>query len=509
MVEEGCAGNEPRRQHSSRDFGPRVVLQSCRFGGVEEVSVQSANLSDMTVARASELIQRRAVSPLELTQQYLERIERLNPRLNAYVTVTAERALADARRATEEIAAGQSRGPLHGVPIGLKDLYDTAGIPTEGGAKILAGRVPSQDCTVARKLREAGTTLLGKLNTHELAWGTTTNNPYTGATHNPWNLDYVPGGSSGGSGAAIAAGLATATMGTDTGGSIRIPAAWCGVVGLKPTYGRVSKAGVLPLSWLYDHPGPITRTVEDAAMVLQAIAGYDPADHSTVRTAVDDYLSGLRGGARGIRVGVPRSFFFDLLDDDVRAAVEEALRVLRGLGADVRDVEIPALETLRAAQFAVAVAESKEYHLEALRTRPQDFGPDLQAILLPDAVDGLTLAAALRARHSVIETARQILEEVDVLITPTMSSPALPIGEKTVRYGDQEESLLLAAIRLTLPFNQLQFPAISVPCGFSRLNLPIGLQIAGRPFDEAMVLRVGHAYEQATDWHLRHPAGLG
>jgi aspartyl-tRNA(Asn)/glutamyl-tRNA(Gln) amidotransferase subunit A len=246
-------------------------------------------LCGLTIARAAKALRAREFSPLELTESYLRRIEQLNPRVNAYITVTAERARADARRATEEFAAGRIRGPLHGIPVALKDLFETEGIRTTGGARIHASHVPAQDCPVARQLRDAGTILLGKLNTHEYAYGVTTNNPHFGATRNPWNLERIPGGSSGGSGAAIAAGLATATIGTDTGGSIRMPASVCGVVGLKPTYGRVSKAGVLPLSYLFDHAGPITRTVEDAALVLNAIAGYDPSDATTVRAPVDDY----------------------------------------------------------------------------------------------------------------------------------------------------------------------------------------------------------------------------
>ena len=283
------------------------------------------DLNGLTIARATQALRTRALSPLELTDAYLQRIAQQNPRVNAYITVTAERALADARRATDELAAGRTRGPLHGIPVALKDLFDTAGIRTTAGAKIHADHVPAADCTVARRLREAGTILLGKLNTHEYAYGVTTNNPHFGPARNPWDLERIPGGSSGGSGAAIAAGLATVTLGTDTGGSIRMPASVCGVVGLKPTYGRVSKACVFPLSYLFDHVGPLTRTVEDAALVLHVIAGYDPADPTTVRTAVDDYTAVLGGGLRGLRIGVPRPFFFAQLDDEFAATVERAL----------------------------------------------------------------------------------------------------------------------------------------------------------------------------------------
>ena len=459
----------------------------------------------MSLKQLATLVQARQVTPVELTEAYLQRIERLNPRINAYVTVTAERAREDAARATAEIAAGNYRGPLHGIPIGLKDLYDTAGIRTAGGAKILGERVAASDSTVARKLREAGTVLLGKLNTHELAFGVTTNNPHFGATRNPWNAECIPGGSSGGSGAAIAAGLAAATMGTDTGGSIRIPASLCGCVGLKPTYGRVSKAGVLPLSFVFDHAGPITATVEDAALMLQALAGYDPDDFATAPVPVDDYVGSLRGGIKGLHVGVPGNYFSDRLDDEVRTALEQALEVLRGLGAELRPVEVPDVGPITLPLFGVVIAELLEQHGEQFRTRPQDFGADVAAILGQGAPDGLGVAAVLRTSYAVAAAFRRVLEEVDVLVTATTPIPATTIGQEMVAYAGAEEPVILAMIRCTLPYNVARLPALSLPCGFTRAGLPIGLQIAGRPFAEATVLRAGHAYEQATDWHQRRP----
>lgn len=462
-------------------------------------------LNGLTIARAARALRAKEVSPLELTAAYLARIEKLDPRVNAYITVTAERALADARLMTDELSAGKSRGPLHGIPVGLKDLYETAGIRTTGGAKIHADHVPARDCMVARRLRDAGTVLLGKLNTHEYAYGVTTNNPHFGATHNPWNLDHIPGGSSGGSGAAIAAGLAAATMGTDTGGSIRMPASVCGVVGMKPTYGRVSKAGVLPLSYLFDHAGPLTRTVEDAALMLNAIAGYDPADATTVRTPVADYTAGLGEGLRGLRIGIPRPFFFAQLDDEVAAAVEQAIAELRKLGAEVHDVEIPGVEGGVGAVFGLVLAEAQEIHADALRTRPADFGADVRALLLTPTPDAPSLMLALRARDTLTTAMRCALASVDLLVTPTTPIVAARIGQETIRYGGVEESVLFAMIRCTAPFNATGLPALSLPCGFTRAGLPVGLQIAGRPFDEATVLRAGHAYEQATAWHTRKP----
>lgn len=462
-----------------------------------------SELTDLTIAEAAKAIESRQVSPMELTGAYLARIERLNPSINAYVRVTADRARADAARAGDEIAAGNYRGPLHGIPIGLKDLYDTAGIETAGGSRILAGRVPEQDSTCARKLSEAGAVLLGKTNTHEFAWGTTTNNPHTGATHNPWNLERIPGGSSGGSGAAIAGRMAAGTLGTDTGGSIRIPAALCGCVGFKPTFGRVSKAGVLPMSWQFDHPGPIVRTVEDAAMMLQAIAGYDPADFATVPVPVPDYRANLREGVRGLRIGVPREQFFGLLDGEVRVAVEEAIGVLAGLGAEVVDVDGGFTRERVNKAWAVCVAESQAYHAEWFASRPGDYGTDLQAIMSLPVPDTQGLANAYRASYDVKEGVRAALETVDLLLTPGTMRPASVIGEETVEVDGVQLTPGGAFAGLTLPFNIAGLPAITLPCGFSSDGLPLSLQLAGKPFDEPTVLRAAAAYEAATDWHTR------
>ena len=462
-------------------------------------------LCGLSIARAAELLAKGEISALELTEAYLARIETVDPQINAYITLTAERAIEDAKRAADEIQAGKTRGKLHGIPIGLKDLYETEGILTTGGGKFHADYVPQADCTAARRLREAGTVLLGKLNTHEYAYGVTTNNPHYGATHNPWNLDHMPGGSSGGSGAAIAAGLATATLGTDTGGSIRMPSSVCGAVGLKPTYGRVSKAGVIPLSYLFDHAGPITRTVEDAAILLGAIAGYDPLDATTVRAPVDDYLSGLRDGVAGLRIGIPRSWFFDHLQDGIGAAVEQAIETLKGLGAEIREVALPGVGEGVGAVMGIALLEAQEIHARGLAESPQDFGADVAAILGSQGPDAAGVMTALRARDALTVATRQVMESVDLLLTPTTPIVAAPIGDDNVTYGGIEEPILAAMIRCTAPFNATGMPAISLPCGFTPSGLPVGLQLAGRPFDEALVLRAAQAYEQATDWHTRIP----
>lgn len=467
--------------------------------------MQDLDVASLSIARASRALRDREVSPLELTEAYLRRIEQLNPRINAFITVTAERALADARRATDELDAGKSRGPLHGIPIAHKDLYETAGIRTTGGAKIHGDYVPGEDCTVARRLREAGTVLLGKLNTHEYAYGVTTNNPHYGATRNPWDLDRIPAGSSGGSGAAVAAGMVMAATGSDTGGSIRMPASVCGVVGLKPTYGRVSKQGVLPLSYRFDHTGPLSRSVEDAALMLNIMAGYDPADATSLRLPPEDFTADLYKGIEGLRVGVPRAHFFDHLEEDVATAVESAIAELGRLGAVVQEVDIAGVFDGVAGLFAFVLAEAQQIHADSISARLGDFGDDLQALLGSESPGAAQLMHGLRACDTLTARMRMALESVDVLVTPTTPITAARIGQDSIRYGGLDEPVLLAMIRCTAPFNATHLPALSLPCGFNRAGLPVGLQIAGRPFDEATVLRAAHAYERATEWHRRAP----
>jgi aspartyl-tRNA(Asn)/glutamyl-tRNA(Gln) amidotransferase subunit A len=464
-----------------------------------------SELTDLTLVGASDAIHAKRVSPTELVEAYLARIERLNPRLNAYVTVTAERARADARRATDEVARGALRGPLHGIPIGLKDLVDTAGIRTTYGSKVHADHVPTRDATVVTKLADAGAVLLGKTNTHEYAFGVTTDNPHHGTTRNPWNPSRIPGGSSGGSGAAVGGRLACAAIGTDTGGSIRIPAAVCGVVGLKPTFGRVSKAGVFPMAYQFDHVGPIARTVEDAALFLAAIAGYDPADATTVATPADDYRARLRDGVPGLRIGVARNLV-PPIDADVLGAVDAALATLARLGATVRDVTLPELPM--PGLFELIIADAKTIHAETLATRPHDLGVDLQAYLSAPIGDAVWMATALEHVRGYTAALRTILTDVDVIVAPTCPIGAPPIGADVVRVDGVELQTFFAMALRTAPFNASGLPTLSVPCGFTRDRMPIGLQIAGRPFDEATVLRAGYAYEQATEWHRASPPPL-
>ncbi|PFG74324.1 amidase [Tepidiforma thermophila] len=461
--------------------------------------------ASLTIAEAARAIQRRELSPTELTRACLERIERLNPRLNAFVLVTAERAQADAARAEEELQAGIYRGPLHGIPVGLKDLYDTAGIETAAGSAVLRGRIPERDAAAAAMLREAGAVLLGKTNTHEFAWGTTTNNPHTGPTRNPWDPERIPGGSSGGSGAAIAARLALGTLGTDTGGSIRIPAALCGCVGLKPTFGRVSRAGIIPMSWQFDHAGPIARTVEDAALLLRAIAGYDPDDFATVPVPVPDYRAALVPDVRGLRIGVPRDQFFGLLDPEVLVAVEEALETFRSLGAVVEDVDSGFTREQVISAWRLVNVEGRLYHAPYLEQHPEAYSEELRNILLQPLPEPLDLATAYLDSYRIKEGVRRVLQSVDLLAAPTTMRPASRIGEDPVEVEGVQLSTGAAFASLTMPFNLAGVPAISIPCGFSSEGLPIGLQLAARPFDEPTLIRAAFSYECATDWHRREP----
>ena len=461
----------------------------------------------LSVAEASQEIAARRLSPVELTEAYLARIHAVDSKINAYITVTAEHAREQARQAESEIAAGRRRGPLHGIPIALKDLYDTAGIPTTGGSKILAENVPGEDCVVAAKLSDAGAGLLGKLNMHEFAFGITNVNPHYGPARNPWNAACVTGGSSGGSGAATAAGLCAASLGSDTGGSIRIPACFCGIVGLKPTYGRVSKRGVLPLSTSLDHAGPMTRTVADAAIMLQAIAGYDALDPCSADAAVPNYLDSLNAGARGMRVGVLRGDYRLPMDDELERAVEGAFTALRGLGATVIDpVELPFIQDALPANFTIISSEAAAYHLDNLDERPGDYGEDVFARLSGGRTN--TATDYIIARETQARLREQLLAamaNMDALALPMLPLAAPPIGQSDVTVGGKPMDLRAAVTWYTQPFNLTGFPAISVPCGFTDQGMPIGFQLVGKPFAEGALLRLAHTYEQSADWHKRTP----
>ncbi|HEX5414991.1 MAG TPA: amidase [Chloroflexota bacterium] len=465
---------------------------------------------DLVYASIGELASRirsGEVSPVGLTEAVLTRIERLNPVLGAFITVTADLAREQARRAEDEIRGDHYRGPLHGIPISLKDLYDTAGIPTTAGSRILADRVPTTDATVTRRLSEAGAVLLGKTNLHEFAYGTTTLNPHFGHTRNPWDLERITAGSSGGTAAAVAAGLGFMSMGSETGFSIRRPAAFCGVVGLKPTYGRVSRHGVLPCAWSLDHAGPLTRTVQDAALTLNAIAGYDAADPASARRAVPDFTALLGKEIKGLRVGIPRHHFAGRIEPAVEAAFEQAIQVFRDLGAEPVELRLPRVRYALPASTTIMHVEVGAVHARWIRSRPEDYGADVRIrIQSGAAVTAEDYARAQRIRRWIADEVAEIWSRVDLLAAPTTPQVATRIAESPEALRDPGfvvEEGLFNFLRL---YALIGIPAISVPCGFSPEGLPIGLSLAGRPFDEPRVLQAAQAYEAATEWSRRRPA---
>jgi aspartyl-tRNA(Asn)/glutamyl-tRNA(Gln) amidotransferase subunit A len=400
-----------------------------------------------------------------------------------------------------QLRAGHDLGPLHGIPISIKDLYETEGIRTTCGSKLMQDYVPKSDCAVVKRLKMSGAIVLGKTNTHEFALG-----GITPPTRNPWNLDRIPGGSSGGSAAAIAVCSAIAATGSDTGGSIRIPASFCGVVGLKPTYGRVSRAGIFPESWSLDHAGPITRSVEDTALLLGVIAGKDESDPTSSGLPVPDYVGQLRAGVMGLRIGVPRNYFFQQCHDEVAEAVNSALEVLKVLGCRTTEFEFPYIPEIMAAYTTLDSCEASAYHEREIEQRASDFQPDVRLLL----ENGLFIPAtyyiqAQRVRAMVFQTIMSLFKNFDVIVTPSEPMVAPLVGQQTVKFGGVEETVDSALVRYLAPFNLTGLPALSIPCGFSGDGLPIGMQIIGRAYDETTVLRVGHAYEQSTDWHLRIP----
>lgn len=458
--------------------------------------------SDLSIAEAARQIERRTLSPVELVQSALDRIEAVEDRLNAFVVVPAEQALEAARQAEQEIAGGRHRGPLHGIPVGIKDLYDVAGLPTTSSSAVRAGHVATEDSACVARLRDAGAVVVGKTHTHEFAYGV-----LTPTTRNPWDTGRVPGGSSGGSGAAVAAGECLVGMGTDTGGSIRIPASVCGTVGLKPTFGRVSRHGVTSLCWSLDHAGPLTRTVRDAALTLQVLAGFDARDPGSASEPVPDFTADLDAGVRGLTLGVPTTYFFDDVDPEVESAVREAIGVLEAQGARLEEVEIPFAEQMMAVEFGVLVPEASAYHQEMLRGSGELYTADVRVFLeAGETVLATQYIKALRVRRLVQQAFRRAFEGIDALVCPTLPAAAAEVGQQTFTFpGGREKAVIDAWVGHSAPGNVTGLPALSVPCGFTSSGLPIGLQVIGRPFDEAGVLRVGQAYESATDWGARRP----
>ncbi len=441
------------------------------------------------------------MSPVDLVEEALQRIDRQDGELKSFVLVSGN-ARRDAEATAREIRDGRWKGPLHGIPIAVKDNYLTSDMPTKAGTDCPDISYPLLDSHAVAKLRAAGAIIIGKTRLHEFAWGTV-----TPPTCNPWSLGRVPGGSSGGSAAAVAAGLASAALGSDTGGSIRIPASLCGCVGLKPTFGRIGRSGIVPHSWSLDHAGPLTRTVGDAAIMLKALAGPDPGDPSCQDRPIANYGAVLGQPIEGLRIGICRNHFFSRNQADVAEAVEAAIAELAAAGAEIRDVEVPNLAYGLGAILAIELASSTAYHDASLRAGlATQFTPDVRALIeMGRLVTGPDYLKAEQLRRVLIGDFGRILAEVDTIVTPTTPLTAWPHEARTVKVAGAPESVLAASWRLTYPYNLTGLPAISLPCGFDRNGLPIGLQIAARPFDEVTLLRLAHAYEQRHDWWMRRP----
>lgn len=429
----------------------------------------------------------------------MERIDSVDDDLNSYITVLYDEALTAASRAEREIVAGNVRGWLHGVPVSLKDIIYTDGVRTTMGSQVFRNHVPDHDATVVEKLKEAGAVVVGKLNTHQFAYGPTGDRSYFGPVRNPYDATKISGGSSSGSGAAVASSLCYAALGTDTGGSIRIPASCCGVVGMKPTFGRISKYGIFPLSWSLDHVGPMTRTVEDNAIVLGVLAGHDARDPYSARRETEDFTRFLDQGIKGSVVGVPSSFYFENVEEEVRATVNKAIEIFHGLGAEIREVEMPHSEEILAAQRVVLASEAFSIHEERLRDQPTQFEEEVRDRLLTgEAIRAYEYIQAQQVKRLAVQEYSQALEEADVLVSPTTSVLPTDIGQREVNIGGYKEHVRSALTRLTGATDLNGFPALSIRCGFSVSGLPIGLQLVGRSFDEANLYRFAHTFELAT-----------
>ncbi|MFC8277072.1 amidase [Streptomyces sp. NPDC057271] len=449
---------------------------------------------EASLAEAAASIAAGELSPRELTESVLKRIHEVDPRICAYVRVTEETARLAAAQAEQEIGSGTYRGPLHGIPMALKDVIDTKGVPTESGSQVRAGRVPTEDSAVAARLRAAGAVLLGKTHTYEFAYGLD-----TPQTRNPWAPDRIVGGSSGGSAAAVAVGAATFALGTDTGGSIRVPSALTGVVGMKPTYGLISRCGTTPLSWSLDHLGPVTRTVEDAGLVIRALAGHDPRDTASVRQLPRDWPGRPAGGLGEIRLGVPENYYFRRVRPEVESAVRAAVQTLADLGVRLVDVHIPMTEYVQAVQWAIMMPEASCYHRPDLQSRAHLYGADVRLLLeAGELVPATDYVRAQRARTLMREAWARLFRRVDVIAAPSLPLAAVPVGCQEVNWADgTSESVTDALLRFSAPANITGVPSISLPVGSDHDGLPIGMQLMGRPLSEGTLLQVAEAYEAA------------
>ena len=455
--------------------------------------------TELSLLEAAAGLEERSISSTELTRAYLARIDALDGALRCYITVTGEHALADAARADDERRAGGGRGSLHGIPVAVKDLFDTAGALTTANSRTRADDIPAADATVVRRLRSAGAVLLGKLHMNEFATGPLFEDDFRPPARNPWDTERTPGGSSSGSGAALAAGLCAGSFGSDTGGSIRGPAAFCGIVGLKPTAGLVSRAGVAMLSWSFDHVGPMARRVGDVAVLLQATAGHDPADPVSADVAVPDFVSGLDGSAARVRIGVPMSYIASgvEIEPDVLAAFRAAVDHLRELGAEVHEIDLPHLDVLDGIFNPILQSEAAAYHQTRLASRGNEYGRGFRRRVLEGYLyTGVEYVQAQRGRSMFTAAYDELMRSVDIIATPTThrTAPTFP------------EQATSARSPFTRIFNVTGQPSISIPCGFDRLGLPIGLLLSGRRFEDASLLRTAEAYERTTPWHRRRPA---
>jgi aspartyl-tRNA(Asn)/glutamyl-tRNA(Gln) amidotransferase subunit A len=464
-------------------------------------------LADLPLVEVSAKIKARELSPVEATRAALDRIAALDGTLNAFVTVLGEQALAEAKTAEEEIATGRHRGPLHGVPVSVKDLFATAGIRTTASARVLAENVPDEDATIVRRLREAGAVIIGKTNMLEFAYAAV--HPDFGPTPNPWDLRRSSSGSSSGSGVAVAAGMGYGSIGSDSGGSIRLPAAYCGIVGLKPTYGRVSRHGAVPVSWSCDHVGPMTRTVADCAVLLGAIAGEDAHDTTSARVPVPDYLAALGEDVAGKRIGIADVYLRQSVDAEVLRLVETAIAQFERLGATVVEIAPPPPSEAVPALLAILTPEATVFHLPWLRERPEDYSQAVRERLELGAITpAVSYIQAQRLRRRITDDFLAAMDAVDFMVTPSGPTAATPLEGDLITSDEADPALLAALVNFSGPFDLTGFPAVSIPCGFTAGGLPVGLQLVGKPFEEASLLASAYAYEQATDWHKRLPAAI-
>jgi aspartyl-tRNA(Asn)/glutamyl-tRNA(Gln) amidotransferase subunit A len=464
------------------------------------------DLSELTIAKLSSLLQNKEVSPVEITQAILERISRLNPKINVYITIFEEHAMEKAKIAEKEIINGNYKGLLHGIPVAVKDNFEVKGFKTTCASKVRENHISTFNATIINRLQQAGAILIGKLNMQEFAIGATSTDSHFGPVRNPWDTSRIPGGSSGGSAAAISSSLALGTLGSDTRGSGRIPASLCGIVGLKPTYGLASNYGITPVAWSLDHPAPMTRTVEDVAIMLQAIAGYDPNDPSTVNIGLPDYQAAMRKDIKGLKLALPVNYFFDEIEPEVEKVFKETLRVFVGLGASVEEITIPEIEFVPVAGSYISPAEQFTYHEKYIRNHFQDYSSNVRERILTGSVILATdYIKSQQYRNLLRRNVHKILERFDALLTPTTAATAPKIGGGSVKIGGREKNVLKLLSLFTAPWNLTGQPAISVACGFGPNNMPVGLQIVGRCFDEETIIRVANAYEISTSWHEKRP----